>query len=234
MTQPVLAIKGISKTFTLHNQGGVPISVFESLDLAVEPGECVVLSGQSGAGKSTLMRAIYGNYLSQAGEISVWDGKDYHDVRALEPRELNRLRKSAMGYVSQFLSVIPRVATLTLVMEPMLERGEPFEMAQTKARALMERLNLPEKLWGLPPATFSGGEQQRVNIARGFAVSYPIMLLDEPTASLDAANKQVVIDLIKERLAQGTAIVGIFHDQDVRDALSARAFDVAAISLTAA
>ncbi|MEO0872040.1 MAG: phosphonate C-P lyase system protein PhnL, partial [Pseudomonadota bacterium] len=232
--QPVLAIKSISKTFTLHNQGGVPISVFEGLDLVVGPGECVVLSGQSGAGKSTLMRAIYGNYLSQAGEIRVWDGKDYHDVRALEPRELNRLRKRAMGYVSQFLSVIPRVPTLTLVMEPMLERGEPFEMAQTRARALLDRLNLPEKLWGLPPATFSGGEQQRVNIARGFAVSYPIMLLDEPTASLDAANKQVVIDLIKERLAQGTAIVGILHDQDVRDALNARAFDVAAISLTAA
>ncbi|MEO1730519.1 MAG: phosphonate C-P lyase system protein PhnL [Pseudomonadota bacterium] len=234
MTQPVLEIANISKTFTLHNQGGVPIGVFDALDLSVGPGECVVLSGQSGAGKSTLMRAIYGNYLSEDGEIRVWDGEQYRDVRALEPRELHRLRKRAMGYVSQFLSVIPRVPTLTLVMEPMLERGETADEAETHARELLARLNLPERLWRLPPATFSGGEQQRVNIARGFAVSYPLMLLDEPTASLDAANKQVVIELIRERLAQGTAIVGIFHDQDVRDALGAREFDVAAISLAAA
>ncbi|MEL6487898.1 MAG: phosphonate C-P lyase system protein PhnL, partial [Pseudomonadota bacterium] len=214
MTQPALTIKSISKTFTLHNQGGVPISVFEGLDLMVEQGECVVLSGQSGAGKSTLMRAIYGNYLSQAGEIRVWDGKDYHEVRALEPRELNRLRKRALGYVSQFLSVIPRVATLTLVMEPMLERGEPFELAQTQARALLERLNLPEKLWGLPPATFSGGEQQRVNIARGFAVSYPIMLLDEPTASLDARARAALVNRLAELKAGGTAMIGVFHHPD--------------------
>ena len=234
MAQPVLEIRNIAKTFTLHNQGGVPIEVFNSLNLVVDPGECVVLSGQSGSGKSTLMRAIYGNYLSQNGEIRVWDGNEQRDVRLLEPRDLHRLRKRAMGYVSQFLSVIPRVPTLTLVMEPMLERGLAADEAQAAARQLLERLNLPEKLWSLPPATFSGGEQQRVNIARGFAVSYPMMLLDEPTASLDAANKQVVIELIKERLAQGTAIVGIFHDQEVRKALGAREFDVAAMSLTAA
>ena len=228
MTQTsVLEIKNLAKNFVLHNQGEAEIGVFAGLDLSVAPGECVVLAGRSGVGKSTLMRAIYGNYLTQSGEILIHDGGETLDIRRLQPRQLNRVRRSSIGYVSQFLRVIPRVPTLDLVMEPMLERGIDAAEAESRATALLRRLNLPEGHWGLPPATFSGGEQQRVNIARGLAVSYPLMLLDEPTASLDGDNKQVVIDLIRARLAEGTAIIGIFHDDEVRQALNARAFDVA-------
>ena len=226
MGVPILEIKRLKKHFTLHNQGGTEISVLTGLDLSVAPGEVVVLGGQSGVGKSTLMRAIYGNYLTQAGEIWV-DGPDGPvDIRSAVPRALAQLRRSSIGYVSQFLRVIPRVPTLQLVMEPMLQRGVSSQRAHEEAVALLRRVNLPEGHWRLPPATFSGGEQQRVNIARGFAVPYPLLLLDEPTASLDADNKQVVIDLIRSRVRAGAAVVGIFHDEIVRRALDAKIFDV--------
>lgn len=225
--RPVLEIKGLSKGFVLHNQGEAEIGVFSDLDLSVAPGECVVLAGRSGVGKSTLMRAIYGNYLAQTGEILIHDESGTIDIRTAEPRQLTQARRRSIGYVSQFLRVIPRVPTLALVMEPMLMRGVADEEAEAKAKALLSRLNLPEGHWELPPATFSGGEQQRVNIARGFAVTYPIMLLDEPTASLDGDNKRIVIELIQSRLEEGAAIVGIFHDAEVRHALNAREFDVA-------
>ncbi|MEL6103634.1 MAG: phosphonate C-P lyase system protein PhnL [Pseudomonadota bacterium] len=226
MTEPVLSVTTLSKHFNLHNQGGAKITVFDGLNLEVLPGEAVVLGGPSGAGKSTLMRAIYGNYLVQGGDIWINGPAGRVNVRTASPRALTQLRRSSMGYVSQFLRVIPRVDTLNLVMEPMLQRGIQVEEARQRAINLLKALNLPEGHWALPPATFSGGEQQRVNIARGFAVEYPLMLLDEPTASLDAGNKDIVIDLIKQRIAAGTSIVGIFHDQIVRDALDARVFDV--------
>ena len=225
-TQPVLEIKDLSKGFVLHNQGAAQIEVFSALNLRVAPGECIVLAGRSGVGKSTLMRAIYGNYLSHSGQILIRDGDQAYDVRTIQPRLLTQLRRTHMGYVSQFLRVIPRVTTLSLVMEPMLIRGVCEIEAETKAKDLLYRLNLPEGHWDLPPATFSGGEQQRVNIAHGFAVDYPIMLLDEPTASLDGDNKKEVIDLIQSRLASGAAVIGIFHDMEVRQALDAREFDI--------
>jgi alpha-D-ribose 1-methylphosphonate 5-triphosphate synthase subunit PhnL len=148
------------------------------------------------------------------------------DVARAEPREILRLRRTTMAYVSQFLRVIPRVPTLEIVAEPLLAAGLPRPEAEARAGELLERLNLPERLWGLPPATFSGGEQQRVNIARGFATPRPILLLDEPTASLDAANRRVVVELIEARKREGTAILGIFHDADVRDAIADRIVDV--------
>lgn len=227
MNAPALSICDLDKQFILHNQGGANIPVLDGLNLTVAAGEVVVLAGQSGVGKSTLMRAIYGNYLAQSGEIWIASGNGRVDVRCASPRELTQLRRNSVGYVSQFLRVIPRVPTLQLVMEPLVQRGVATQEAQEKAKELLRRLNLPEGHWSLPPATFSGGEQQRVNIARGFAVPYPLMLLDEPTASLDSGNKQVVIDLIRARVAEGTAIVGIFHDEIVRNSLDAKIFDVA-------
>lgn len=227
MGATVLSVNKLDKHFVLHNQGAAGITVLKALTLTVARGEVVVLGGQSGVGKSTLMRAIYGNYLAQSGEIWIAGPNGMIDVRRASPRMLTRLRRSSIGYVSQFLRVIPRVHTLQLVMEPMLQRGTDQKEAREEASSLLRRLNLPEGHWTLPPATFSGGEQQRVNIARGFAVPYPLMLLDEPTASLDAANRDVVIELIRARVAAGTAIVGIFHDEGVRAALNARIFDVA-------
>ncbi len=218
----MIEIKNLSKTFTLHNQGSVVIPVMEAAELTVARGECVALTGASGAGKSTLMRMIYGNYLAAGGSILV----DGVDVVTAEPREILALRRDVLGYVSQFLRVVPRVPTLDVVAEPLLSVGVETEAARDRARDLLARLNIPERLWSLSPTSFSGGEQQRVNIARGFAHTYPAMLLDEPTASLDAANRETVLNLIEEAKARGAAIIGIFHDEAARDRVCDREIDV--------
>lgn len=223
---PALRTEGLGKAFTLHLQGGVRIPVLGGVDLAVHPGECVALWGPSGAGKSTLMRCLYGNYGAGAGRILLRHGGAELDLATATPQQVIAARRATLGYVSQFLRVIPRVATRDIVAEPLIARGIPREDAAARATELLHRLNLPERLHALPPATFSGGEQQRVNLARGFAPHYPVLLLDEPTASLDAANRAVVIGLIRQAKAQGSAIIGIFHDTEVREAVADRLYDV--------
>jgi alpha-D-ribose 1-methylphosphonate 5-triphosphate synthase subunit PhnL len=225
-----LAAEGLGKSFTLHLQGGVTLPVLRALDLSVAPGECVALSGPSGAGKSTLMRCLYGNYGVGEGRILIRHGGDVVDLAHADARLMRAIRRDTLGYVSQFLRVIPRVPAVEIVAEPLAVRGVPRAEAADRAAALLDRLNLPRRLHGLPPATFSGGEQQRVNLARGFAPDYPVLLLDEPTASLDAANREVVIGLIGEAKARGAAIVGIFHDAAVRDRVADRLFDVAPLA----
>lgn len=225
----MLRASNIGKTFTLHGQGGVQIEALADVSLDVERGECVVLVGPSGAGKSTLLRCLYGNYLASAGSIAIRDGVDDGQpvsITGAEPRDVLRLRRSVVGYVSQFLRVIPRVPTLTLVAEPLVSRGVAEDEARARAAALLARLNVPERLWTLAPATFSGGEQQRVNIARGLIAGHPVLLLDEPTASLDAENRDVVADLIVEARERGAAIVGIFHDEDTRNKVATRRLEL--------
>lgn len=222
MIRPMIQIENLAKSFTLHNQGGAVIPVMAGAALTVAPGECVGLTGQSGAGKSTLMRMVYGNYLTAGGRLIVGD----LDVATAEPRQIIALRRHTLGYVSQFLRVVPRVPTLDVVAEPLLALGIPAEDARARAASLLRRLNIPERLWSLSPTTFSGGEQQRVNIARGFAHGYPALLLDEPTASLDAANREVVLTLIEEAKAGGAAILGIFHDEGARARVCDRLIDV--------
>lgn len=223
---PLIVVEGLAKTFVLHNAGAAEIPVFETLQLSVSPGECVVLAGDSGVGKSTLMRTIYGNYLPSAGTVRVLHDGAYVDITRARPHELVEVRRRTLGYVSQFLRVIPRIPTLQLVMEPLLENGVSADEAEARAADLLTALRLPEAHWKLPPATFSGGEQQRVNIARSFIRKYPVLLLDEPTASLDAENRAIVVRLIREALAEGAAMIGIFHDHDVRDAVATRLFPV--------
>lgn len=218
----MIELKNVSKTFTLHNQGGAVIEVISDVSFAVASGECVALTGASGAGKSSLMRMIYGNYLTQTGEIRIGG----LDIVRSEPRDIIKLRRDVLGYVSQFLRVVPRVPTLDVVAEPLRALGVPADEAQDRAMALLTQLNIPERLWPLSPTTFSGGEQQRVNIARGFAHSYPAMLLDEPTASLDAANREVVLSLIEDAKVRGAAIIGIFHDEAARTRVCDREIDV--------
>ncbi|WP_353472675.1 phosphonate C-P lyase system protein PhnL [Salipiger sp. H15] len=222
----MIRISDVSKSFVLHNQGSAVIPVMEGASLSVAPGECVALVGNSGAGKSTLMRMIYGNYLAASGRILVGDV----DVAQAEPREILKLRREVLGYVSQFLRVVPRVPTLEVVAEPVLAAGGSAAEGEARARELLARLNIPERLWSLSPTTFSGGEQQRVNIARGFAHAFPALLLDEPTASLDATNRAVVLELIEEAKARGAAIVGIFHDVEARERVCDREIDVSAFT----
>ncbi|WP_429301084.1 phosphonate C-P lyase system protein PhnL [Paraburkholderia sp. GAS199] len=225
----MLRAVGIRKTFTLHGQGGVQIEALAGVSLDVARGECVVLVGPSGAGKSTLLRCLYGNYLASTGSIAIRDAAgDGHAVAitGAEPHDVLRLRRGVVGYVSQFLRVIPRVSTLMLVAEPLLSRGVAQDEALDRASALLARLNVPQRLWNLAPATFSGGEQQRVNIARGLIAQHPVLLLDEPTASLDAENRDVVADLIVEARERGAAIVGIFHDEDTRNKVATRRLEL--------
>jgi alpha-D-ribose 1-methylphosphonate 5-triphosphate synthase subunit PhnL len=222
----MIQVSELSKTFTLHNQGGAVIEVMRGAAFGVAQGECVGLTGASGAGKSTLMRMIWGNYLATSGSIIVGGT----DLTKAAPREVIALRRSTLGYVSQFLRVVPRVPTIDVVADPLLMLGLPVEEARARACAMLARLNIPQRLWSLSPTTFSGGEQQRVNIARGFVHDYPALLLDEPTASLDPVNRNVVVALIETAKARGAAIVGIFHDAGVRERVCDRLIDVAAFA----
>jgi len=218
----MIRIENLSKSFTLQNQGGAVIPVMAGANLAVSPGECVGLIGPSGAGKSTLMRLVWGNYLAAGGAIHI----GATDVAQATPREIIALRRDRLGYVSQFLRVVPRVPTRDVVAEPLLQLGVSQGEARLRAETLLARLNIPQRLWDLSPTTFSGGEQQRVNIARGFIHAYPALLLDEPTASLDSTNRAVVLELINEAKARGAAILGIFHDEDARSIVCDRLVDV--------
>ncbi|WP_425069069.1 phosphonate C-P lyase system protein PhnL [Reyranella sp.] len=225
-SQPALRVSGLGKTFTVHAQGGLTLPVLRGVSLAVSPGECLALVGPSGAGKSTLLRSLYGNYRADAGSIRVRQGDEWTELVGAEPRTVLDVRHRTMGFVSQFLRVIPRVSAVDVVAEPLRRRGTDPREARQRAEFLLAMLGIPARLWALPPATFSGGEQQRVNIARSLIVDYPILLLDEPTASLDAANRDGVVELICQRRNAGAAIVGIFHDADVRDAVATRVHEV--------
>lgn len=226
--EPALRINQLHKTFILHTQGGAVIQVFSDLSFNVASGECVALHGPSGTGKSTLLKSLYANYKPCSGSILVRHGEQMVDMVATEPRTVLNVRKHTMGYVSQFLRAIPRVPAREIVAHPAMGIGISKQVALAKAEELLARLRIPSRLWNIAPATFSGGEQQRVNIARGFAVEYPILLLDEPTAALDAQNRATVVELINEAKDRGAAIVGIFHDLEVRDKVADRIFEVSA------
>lgn len=221
-----LETSGLSKTFTLHGRGDLALPVFSGVDLEVRAGECLALTGRSGSGKSSLLRCLYGNYGVSAGEVRIRHDGKWLNLSAAEPREVIAVRRHTLGYVSQFLRVIPRVSTLDIVAEPLRRLGKSADQARAAAGEWLARLNLPERLWPLPPATFSGGEQQRVNIAHGLIAGHPVILLDEPTASLDADNRRVVVELIHAARERGAAVIGIFHDDEVRAAVASRSFDI--------
>jgi alpha-D-ribose 1-methylphosphonate 5-triphosphate synthase subunit PhnL len=221
------------KTFTMHLQGGVRLAVVRGVTFEVKAGECVVLSGPSGAGKSSILKMIFGNYRCDGGRISIRHRGNLIDLAKAEPREVLRVRRETIGYVSQFLRAVPRVATIDVVAEPLIVTGTSRAEARGQAGDLLGFLNIPERLWTLPPATFSGGEQQRVNIASGFISDHPILLLDEPTASLDAANREVVVRLIDKKKRAGVAIVAIVHDDEIRRRIADRVVDVTTFAAAA-
>lgn len=219
-------VRKLAKRFTLHLQDGMTLPILADVDLQVDAGECVVLHAPSGAGKSTLLRCLYANYRATSGSVRIRHGAGYVDLATASAQDIHAVRHATLGFVTQFLRVIPRISTLDLVAEPLVSRGVAAEDARERAGALLARLGIASRLWTVPPATFSGGEQQRVNIARTLICDYPVLLLDEPTASLDEGNRDTVIDLILQARAAGAAIVGIFHDPYVRAALATRIFPI--------
>jgi alpha-D-ribose 1-methylphosphonate 5-triphosphate synthase subunit PhnL len=229
----MIDISNAEKTFTMHLQGGVQIPVVRGVSFQVSAGECVVLSGPSGAGKSSILKMLFGNYRCDAGRIGVRHDGSQLDLARAEPRDILSVRRTTIGYVSQFLRAVPRVATTDVVAEPLIVNGMARPEARERAGQLLRRLNIPERLWALPPSTFSGGEQQRVNIARGFISDLPILLLDEPTASLDAANRAVVVELIGQKKRAGVAMVAIVHDDEIRHLIADRVIDVTSFAAAA-
>ncbi|PHP68767.1 phosphonate C-P lyase system protein PhnL [Zhengella mangrovi] len=225
-----LVVSDVAKTFTMHLRDGIRLNVVEHVSFSLKAGSCAVLGGPSGSGKSSILKMLYGNYGADTGQIIVNHRGRLIDITRATPRGMLAIRRETIGYVSQFLRAVPRVPAIDVAAEPLVARGLDVERARQRAAGLLDRLNLPERLWHLPPATFSGGEQQRVNIARGFITDHPVLLLDEPTASLDAANRDVVIAMIAEKKEQGVALLGIFHDADVREAVADTVIDVTAFT----
>jgi alpha-D-ribose 1-methylphosphonate 5-triphosphate synthase subunit PhnL len=229
----MIEIENAEKTFVMHLQGGVELPVVRGVSFQVKAGECVVLSGPSGAGKSSILKMIFGNYRCDGGRIGIRHEGAVIDLATAEPREVLSVRRATIGYVSQFLRAVPRVATIDVVAEPLVVNGMARAEARERAGGLLRRLNIPERLWALPPSTFSGGEQQRVNIARGFISDLPVLLLDEPTASLDAANRAVVVELIDEKKRADVAMVAIVHDDEIRQLIADRVVDVTSFAAAA-
>ena len=215
----VLIVQKIFKSFTLHNQGSIELPVLENVTLELKKGRCIALTGVSGSGKSSLMKALYGNYGINAGEIWVKHDNLWVDLAKLSPHEVIAVRQKTIGYVSQFLRVIPRVSALDVAAEPLLDLGLNIDIARNRIKELFTLLNLPERLWQLSPTTFSGGEKQRVNLARALAVDYPVLLLDEPTSALDSVNSDIVVELLRKKKKQGAALLAIFHNNDIKNRL---------------
>jgi alpha-D-ribose 1-methylphosphonate 5-triphosphate synthase subunit PhnL len=209
--QPILEVEGLSKHFQLHEQNKL-IPSCANVNLEVHAGQLTALIGPTGAGKSSVLKCVYRTYLPSGGRMLYRDAAGHTtDLAQASEHRILELRQRDIGFVTQFLHCLPRRSALDVVCEPLVAQGMQREAARQRASELLGLLNVPERLWGVPPATFSGGEKQRVNLARGL-IARPRLLLDEPTASLDPATTERVIDLIATIKAEGVAMLAIFHD----------------------
>lgn len=214
-SKPLLSVENLSKTFYLHEQNKV-IPSSSQVNLTVYSGKLTALIGPTGAGKSSVLKSIYRTYLPTSGRLlyETAAGGTLDLALALEHRILE-LRREEIGFVTQFLHTLPRQKTLDVVAMPLYQQGVNKQQGRARAAELLAELNIPERLWEVPPATFSGGEKQRVNLARGLIASPRLLLLDEPTASLDAKTTDRVVDLIQRKKAQGVGMLAIFHHADL-------------------
>lgn len=217
---PILDVQGLAKQFSLHAQSEIVPSCSD-VNMLAFPGQLAALTGPTGAGKSSVLKCIYRTYLPSQGTINFRraDGAVV-DLARISEQDMLQLRRSELGFVTQFLHCVPRRPADEVVAEPLILRGMALSEALAQARELLRRLNVPERLWRLPPATFSGGEKQRVNLARGLIAKPRLLLLDEPTASLDKATTGQVIELLREFKQAGVAMVAIFHDPELVTALA--------------
>jgi alpha-D-ribose 1-methylphosphonate 5-triphosphate synthase subunit PhnL len=229
MEAAMLNVNQLAKHFTMHIRGGVVIPSFTGASFETRAGSLLALTGPSGVGKSSLLKCIYRTYLPSAGEI-LYTAKDGRviDRAAAGDWELLTLRRNEIGYVSQFFHIMPRVSALDTLIEPLLSRGVEREAALDRARDMLSRVGLGKTLWDMYPSTFSGGEKQRLNILRAIITRPRLLLLDEPTASLDRGYKEKIMEMILDLKAEGTAMIGVFHDRDALLTLSDTRYDLAA------
>lgn len=222
----MLSMKNVTKDFVIHNQGGIKITPIKDITFEVKRNEIFCLTGQSGTGKSTILKMIYGAYRVTKGNIYLKINGEKYNISDCQIYEILEIRKKYISYISQFLQILPRTTALQYVSAPLLEKRADKKEAEEKAKEMLSFFNIKKKLFNLSPLSFSGGEQQRVNIARGLIENKPLLLLDEPTASLDVKNKERVIKKIKQYKENGGTLIGIFHDEKLKKELSDRIFDV--------
>lgn len=222
-----LVVRNLGKQFTLHSRGGILVEGFRDVNFTLDNGQLVALSGPSGAGKSSILKTIFRTYLVDQGEVLFRRNDDsVVDMASCPESRILDLRRREIGFVTQFLKILPRITALDGVAHPLIEIGVSEEEARQRARVLLSRLGIREELFNLSPLTFSGGEQQRVNIARGIIAPKDLILLDEPTASLDEKSSDIVLELLESLKAQGIAMIAIFHDLDKRDRVADKSIDV--------
>jgi alpha-D-ribose 1-methylphosphonate 5-triphosphate synthase subunit PhnL len=220
----VLDVHGLHKTFTLHLLGGRRLVALTDVSLTVRPGELVAVLGPSGSGKSTLLKCLARTYLPSAG-TAWYDSARLGRVDLVSAPDpaIVHLRRTEIAVVTQFLRAVPRTPADLVVAEPLLHLGVDRATARDRARELMARLRLPADLHDAHPATFSGGERQRVNLARALVDTPRLLLLDEPTSALDAGTRRAAAELIAERVAGGAAAIGVFHDLATVEEIATRA-----------
>jgi alpha-D-ribose 1-methylphosphonate 5-triphosphate synthase subunit PhnL len=224
----MLNVKGLTKNFTMHIRGGLVIPGFANVCLGAAGGSLLAITGPSGTGKSSLLKCIYRSYIPCAGEILYTQANGARiDLARAGDWEVLRLRRAEIAYVSQFFHVMPRVPALEILSEALTERKTPRQEALEAAREMLSRVGLGKALWDMYPSTFSGGEKQRLNIARALITKPRLLLLDEPTASLDRGHKEKVIHMIQTLKAEGAAMIGVFHDRDALLALADARYDLA-------
>ncbi|GBF34008.1 phosphonates transport ATP-binding protein PhnL [Desulfocucumis palustris] len=222
--EEIIAVEHLSKYFTIHNLGK-HIEALHDINIAMKEGEFVGITGKSGSGKSTVFKCIYRTYVPQRG--SIWyNSKKFGPVNLTKAseRQVIYLRKHEIGYVSQFLNVMPRTTARELVKQGVLEMGRAEDYAEWEAEKMLAHFELDRELWDSYPATFSGGEKLRLNIARAMVKHPRLLLLDEPTASLDYTSKLRVRELIEQLIREGTTMMGIFHDLEFMENLCHREY----------
>ena len=209
----ILEVNDLGKNFNLHILNGKRIEALKNINFTMKEGEIIGLTGKSGSGKSSLMKCIYRSYLASHGEIIYNSVAGKIDLVAATDHQIIQLRKNEITYCSQFLSVIPRVTAVDVVCENLFRSQKDKSEAREMAKEMLEKLGLPTSLWDAFPVTFSGGEQQRINVARAIIARPRFLLIDEPTASLDQKTKDVVVDLILDLKQNGTSVLCISHDE---------------------
>lgn len=223
--ETILSVQNLQKSFTMHILGRKQFTGCAGISFELKEGEFLGITGPSGAGKSTVLKCIYRTYISSAGSILYSSARSgLVNLATASEQVILVLRQEEIGYVSQFLKVMPRVPAMDVLAERLWQKGLAVEEGRQAARQYLERMGITRALWDAYPATFSGGEQQRVNLARALIVRPKLLLIDEPTASLDSKTKTVVLRLLKELKEQGTSMVVIYHDPAAMRSLVDRTF----------